>query len=66
VFHSPESIERAVVRRLERAATTREHIDYVTLVPNGEPTLDVHLGRPLRRLKQAGLRLAVITNASLL
>ncbi len=66
VFHRPEAIERAVVRRLERAAAAGERIDYVTFVPNGEPTLDVHLGRILRRLKRVGPRLAVITNASLL
>jgi wyosine [tRNA(Phe)-imidazoG37] synthetase (radical SAM superfamily) len=66
VFHQPEAVERAVVGRLERAAAKGERIDYVTFVPHGEPTLDVHLGRVLRRLKGAGPRLAVITNASLL
>lgn len=43
-----------------------ERVDYLTLVPNGEPTLDVHLGELLTRLKSFGVPLAVITNASLI
>lgn len=40
--------------------------DYLTFVPNGEPTLDKHLGDSIRLLKSLGYPIAVITNASLL
>ncbi len=43
-----------------------EHVDYITFVPDGEPTLDSHLGDQLRLLRPLGFPLAVITNASLL
>lgn len=43
-----------------------EPIDYITFVPDGEPTLDSNLGEQIRMLQPLGVRLAVITNASLL
>lgn len=43
-----------------------EQVDYITFVPDGEPTLDSHLGEQIQMLKPLGVRLAVITNASLL
>ena len=43
-----------------------ERIDYITFVPDGEPTLDSQLGRQLDLLKPLGVPLAVITNSSLL
>ncbi|MEB2793865.1 MAG: radical SAM protein, partial [Caldisphaeraceae archaeon] len=41
-------------------------VDYVTFVPDGEPTLDVNIGKEIRLLKGIGARVAVITNSSLL
>ena len=35
-------------------------------MPDGEPTLDVNLGREISLLKHVGIPIAVITNASLL
>jgi len=43
-----------------------EHVDYLTFVPDGEPTLDCTLGDQIRMLKPLGVPIAVITNASLL
>jgi len=40
--------------------------EYVTLVSNGEPTLDINLGKTISLLKLTGFPVAVITNASLL
>jgi len=40
--------------------------DYLTFVPNGEPTLDIHLEESISLLKKIGIPIAVITNASLL
>ena len=40
--------------------------DYLTFVSNGEPTLDVNLGKAIELLKGFEIPIAVITNASLL
>ncbi len=61
-FYSPEAIVEDVERRL---SSIDEHVDYVTFVPDGEPTLDSNLGRTARLLKDAGYRIAILTNASL-
>lgn len=44
----------------------RSAIDYLTFVADGEPTLDVNLGREIELLKSSRIKVAVITNASLL
>ncbi|MGQ9726748.1 MAG: radical SAM protein, partial [Candidatus Bathycorpusculaceae bacterium] len=41
-------------------------IDYLTFVPDGEPTLDVNIGEEISLLKEIAFPIAVITNASLL
>ena len=56
----------AVQEKVAEAAACGEPIDYLTFVPDGEPTLDLHLGDMLAALKPLGIPLAVITNASLL
>lgn len=56
----------AVNNRLEKARRFGQDIDYLTFVPDGEPTLDVHLGDEIDLLKSLGFRIAVITNGSLI
>ncbi len=63
---SPDEIVTAVEQRVSQCRATGERLDYVTFVPNGEPTLDANLGEEIRRLKPLGLPVAVITNGSLL
>lgn len=65
-FYSPEAIVAAVVERLEKLQEKSEKVDYLSFVPNGEPTLDENLGRTIELLQPLGIRIAVITNASLL
>lgn len=65
-FHPAERIVEAVRERLDELRDRGEPCDYVTLVADGEPTLDLGLGRCLRLLKALGTPVAVITNASLL
>ncbi len=44
-----------------------EKIDYISFVPDGEPALDINLGKEIDALKKlSGIKVAVITNASLL
>ncbi len=57
---------KAVRSRLLDAQRRGEEVDYLTFVPDGEPTLDTGLGQEIKGLKDLGLRIAVITNASLL
>lgn len=64
-FYRPREILEAVERRLE-AIWPEEAVDYVTFVPDGEPTLDVNLGEEIDLLKPLGIPIAVITNSSLI
>jgi len=65
-FYEPEEVVRAVRDKVEKANEAGETIDYLTFVPDGEPTLDVHLGREIELLKPLGIKIAVISNGSLL
>ncbi len=65
-FYAPGEILAAVEERLEAAAHANEKVDYLTFVPDGEPTLDIRLGETITLLKPLGVKIAVITNASLL
>jgi len=44
----------------------QESIDYLTFVPDGEPTLDINLGQEIKLIKSLGIKIAVITNSSLI
>jgi len=66
VFYDPLMIFNEVKEKVERCATTGETIDYVTFVPQGEPTLDVNLGAEVQLIKSLGVKVAIITNGSLL
>jgi len=65
-FYEPGEVLQAVQDKVEKAREVGEPIDYLTFVPDGEPTLDVHLGREIELLRSLGIRIAVITNGSLL
>lgn len=65
-FYDIEAIAQNVSDRIEQAKEKGEPIDYLTFVPDGEPTLDAHLGREIDLLKHHGIKIAVITNASFL
>ena len=65
-FYDAAGIVERVRRRVEMATAGGERIDYLTVVPDGEPTLDQYLGWELWQLSGLGLRTAVITNGSLL
>ena len=65
-FYDPELILAQTREKLEKARLRTESIDYLTIVSDGEPTLDNSLGQLLSGLKGLGIKTAVITNASLL
>lgn len=66
VFHEPEKIFRDVREKITKAKEAGESIDYLAFVPDGEPTLDANLGREIELLKPLEIKIAVITNSSLI
>lgn len=66
VFYQPCDILKEVRRKADNATLRNERIDYLTFVSDGEPTLDINIGEEISILKQMGIPIAVITNASLL
>jgi wyosine [tRNA(Phe)-imidazoG37] synthetase (radical SAM superfamily) len=65
-FYEPAQILAHVKRKVNELASRGENIDYITFAPSGEPTLDANLGKEISFLKDLGIPIAVITNASLL
>jgi wyosine [tRNA(Phe)-imidazoG37] synthetase (radical SAM superfamily) len=65
-FYEPEKVLQDVEDKVEAANVAGERIDYLTFVPDGEPTLDANLGREIELLRPLGIKIAVITNASLI
>lgn len=65
-FFSPEQIREAVAAHINRIRAENLSIDYLSFVPDGEPTLDSRLGENIEALREFGVPVAVITNASLL
>lgn len=65
-FLEPEVVVDAVRRKVAAADAAGAEVDYLTLVPEGEPTLDEALGRMIRELRPLGIPIAVVTNGSLL
>jgi wyosine [tRNA(Phe)-imidazoG37] synthetase (radical SAM superfamily) len=65
-FYGPEEILKDVEEKVEKAEGLGEAIDYLTFVPDGEPTLEANLGREIELLKPLGIKVAAITNASLI
>lgn len=64
-FYQPERIYQEVKDKVEKAGAAGEPVDYLTFVSDGEPTLDLNLGREIELLRPLGIKTAVITNASL-
>lgn len=65
-FYKPEELVETVKEKVNSAKAFNEKIDYLTFVPDGEPTLDINLAKEIELLKPLGIKIAVITNSSLL
>jgi len=66
IFYSPSRIFNEVQEKVEKSKEKGETIDYLTFVPDGEPTLDINLGQEIKLIKPLGIKIAVITNSSLI
>ena len=65
-FYTPENIFREAKRKVDEAVSRNEKVDYLSFVPDGEPTLDLNLSKELALLKPIKIPIAVFTNASLI
>lgn len=65
-FYKPEAIFDAVEQHLVKLKGQKETIDYLTFVPDGEPTLDACLSKAIGLLRRLKIKIAVISNASLI
>jgi wyosine [tRNA(Phe)-imidazoG37] synthetase (radical SAM superfamily) len=66
VFYEPDRIHQQVAERLEQFEGQGTRVDYLTFVPDGEPTLDSRLKETIERLRPLGIPIAIISNASLI
>jgi len=65
-FYKVEEIFKDVKNKVNLTLNKKEPIDYLTFVSDGEPTLDINLGKEIERAKSLGIKVAVITNSSLI
>ena len=65
-FFSSDRIFSEAAAKISALRRAGERIDFLSFVPDGEPTLDINLGKTIAKLKSFGIRIAVITNASLI
>jgi wyosine [tRNA(Phe)-imidazoG37] synthetase (radical SAM superfamily) len=65
IYKTPKITEQAR-KKFKQATDKGELVDYLSFVPDGEPTLDADLGREIEVLKTLAVRVAVVTNGSLL
>lgn len=65
-FYDPKDLFSSVEKRLRALIEKNETVDYLAFVPDGEPTLDIHLGEEIGLLRALGIKIAVISNASLI
>lgn len=65
-FYKPEDILHETEIKMGQLKEKNEQADYLSFVPDGEPTLDKNLGKEIDLLKQFNIKIAVITNASLI
>jgi len=65
-FYEPQRVADEVAAHVAQVKNRGEDIDFLTFVPDGEPTLDVGLGETIRLLRPLGIDIAVITNGSML
>ncbi|OPY49833.1 MAG: Radical SAM superfamily protein [Methanosaeta sp. PtaU1.Bin112] len=65
-YYSSQEIYDEVAEKVDSARNQGLTIDYLTFVPDGEPTLDSNLGQEIDMLRGLGIKIAVISNASLI
>ena len=65
-FYDPDDLAREVKEKVDELKKSNTKIDYLSFVPDGEPTLDSNLGNIIERIRPLHIKIAVITNGSLI
>jgi wyosine [tRNA(Phe)-imidazoG37] synthetase (radical SAM superfamily) len=65
-FYRPEEVFEAIREQVKKARGSAELVDYLSFVPDGEPTLDASLGETIDLLRSLGIKIAIISNSSLI
>jgi len=65
-FYEPDDLAREVKEKVNEVKKRDTKIDYLSFVPDGEPTLDINLGKIIERIRPLHIKIAVITNGSLI
>jgi wyosine [tRNA(Phe)-imidazoG37] synthetase (radical SAM superfamily) len=65
-FYEPDDLAREVKEKVNEIKKRDTKIDYLSFVPDGEPTLDINLGKIIERIRPLHIKIAVITNGSLI
>lgn len=65
-YYDPNDLLIEAKEKITNAKMNNESIDYLAIVPDGEPTLDKNLGKLIDLLKPLGFKVGVITNSTLL
>lgn len=65
-LYEPTRITEQIAAKLKQLQEDGQQADYLTFVADGEPTLDINLGQEIEAAKKLGVKVAVITNGSLL
>jgi wyosine [tRNA(Phe)-imidazoG37] synthetase (radical SAM superfamily) len=65
-YYDPDLLLTETREKIKNAHLNDEPIDYLTIVSDGEPTLDANLGQLIEKLRPLDIEIAVITNSTLL
>ena len=65
-FYEPDDLAREVKEKVNEVKKRDTKIDYLSFVPDGEPTLDINLGKNIELIRPLHIKIAVITNGSLI
>jgi wyosine [tRNA(Phe)-imidazoG37] synthetase (radical SAM superfamily) len=65
-FYGADYLVKLVKERVAQLQAQGETIDHLSFVPDGEPTLDINLGETIDKLRPLGIKIAIITNGSLI
>ncbi|HEC86160.1 MAG: radical SAM protein [Candidatus Parabeggiatoa sp. nov. 2] len=65
-FYGADYLVKLVKQRVAQLQAQGETIDHLSFVPDGEPTLDIDLGETIDKLRPLGIKIAIITNGSLI
>lgn len=65
-FYDPLEIKEEVEQKVQEARDNGIQIDYLSFVPDGEPTLEKRLGEEIELVSTLDIDVAVISNASLI